>query len=31
MTDKEELDRRDCLNRDWVDLISLAEIKQTEL
>jgi hypothetical protein len=31
MTDKEELDKLSCLNIDWVNLISLAEIKQTEL
>jgi hypothetical protein len=27
MNDKEELDRKSSLTRDWKDLISLAEIK----
>ena len=31
ITDKEELDRKSTLRRDWTDLISLAENKQKEL
>lgn len=31
MNDKEELDRKSSLTRDWKELIQVAEDKQTEL